>query len=238
MDRGAAAGKIIRSLADLIIRPMTDFLFPPACPLCGGPTPEDEPLCRECRETVTETAFGYVPPFREIDHVDSVSILLPYDEGCRKLIHSLKYHGMSSLGLFLGELIGRKLAAQAALPEDTLIVPVPLHPSKLRERGYNQSERLARGFASFTGHAVSEECIVRTRKTPTQTALDETARRLNVRDAFRFAGGKALEARPVVLVDDVLTTGSTVSECARALRSGGAETVTVCAAAAPALGDD
>jgi len=246
MTRAPAPGRtihpsvdsIIQPLVNSIIRPLTDFLFPPACLLCGGAVPEDELLCRECRGTVVEAAFGYVSPPRKIDHADSVFILLPYDDGCRRLIHALKYQGMPSVGLFLGELIGRKMTARVALPEDALVVPVPLHPSKLRERGYNQSERLARGFASFTGHTVSEECIARARKTPTQTALDENARRLNVRGAFRYVGGKALEGRPVVLIDDVLTTGSTVSECARALKSGGAGTVTVCVAATPAPGDD
>ena len=226
------------SAAHEVIHSIIDFLFPPACPLCGGALSNNDVVCPGCKEAVTLNSLKYSPSPQTIANVDNVSILLPYDTHCRKLIHSLKYHGMPSVGLFLGELMGRKVVRQFTPPENTLLVPVPLHPSKLRERGYNQSERLAGGFVSFTEHTIEENIIVRTRATPTQTALDIEGRNRNVLGAFRYNGKQSLKGRPVVIIDDVLTTGSTVSECARALKEGGAGTVTVAVAATPDIGED
>ncbi|MFC1693284.1 ComF family protein [Candidatus Latescibacterota bacterium] len=230
MRAGAAATEIANSLID--------FLFPPACLLCGGTFSESKFVCTDCREAVILCSYPYNPAPGILNNVDYVSILLPYDSRCRALIHSLKYHGMPSVGLFLGDLMGRKATRHLSLPEDTLIIPVPLHPARLKERGYNQSERLARGFASFSGHEIGEDILARTRETGTQTALDAEHRARNVQGAFRYSGSQSLMSRPVIIIDDVMTTGSTISECARALKEGGADKVTVCVAATPDIGDD
>lgn len=124
------------------------------------------------------------------------------------------------------------------ITQETVIVPVPLHPAKMASRGYNQSERLAGGFAAFTGLTVTDGLIERTRNTGTQTALTADERIRNVLGAFRFTGGHSMGGRPVILIDDVLTTGSTVSACADALSSGGAGPVIVCVVAAPDAGRD
>ncbi len=134
--------------------------------------------------------------------------------------------------------MGRKAVQKFNLPENALLVPVPLHPSRLRERGYNQSERLAMGFASFTGHKINENILIRTRETHTQTTLDSENRSINVSGAFRYTGNHSLMGRPVIIIDDVMTTGSTISECSLALREGGAGTVTVSVAATPKIGED
>jgi len=225
------------SAAHDILHSLVDFLFPPTCLLCGSTDTVNGFLCSGCIDTFTDVALDYNSPPRRIDHVDAVSILHPYDDGCRKLIHALKYHGMPSVGLFLGGLIGRKTAADFSPPALSLLVPVPLHPTRFRERGYNQSERLATGFSAFSGLAVDETLLTRCRKTPTQTALDEADRAANVLGAFEFAGRTSLDGRHVILIDDVLTTGSTVSDCARALREGGARGVTVCVASTPDIKD-
>ena len=227
-----------RAVALEVIHSLVDFLFPPACPVCGGTFSEGDVVCPDCKNAITDSSYHYNPSPRSIKNVKNISVLLPYDTHCRSLIHSLKYHGMPSAGLFLGELMGRKVVRHFSPPEDTLLVPVPLHLSRLRERGYNQSERLAKGFASFIGFEIGDHILERTRPTGTQTALDGEKRISNVRNAFLYSGEKSLSGRSVILIDDVMTTGSTISECARALKEGGAGSITVCVAATPEVGED
>lgn len=221
-----------------VFRFIADFLYPASCLLCGVSIPGEELLCPGCRTITEKRALAYPSPERHIADVDDICVLLPYDSECRTLVHALKYHGRPSAGLFFGELIGEKLLSKLRTSDDIRIVPVPLHPAKMRSRGYNQSERIARGIASVTGLTIDEESIQRMRVTPTQTALDSEARAANVSGAFRFHGKAPLTGITVLLVDDVLTTGSTVMECAKALKEGGAEKILVCVAATPTVQDD
>lgn len=230
MNIGAFLAEIAESLKD--------FLYPPSCPLCGTSIPGEVILCSACRNRMETRAGSYDSSGRNIEGIDAVCALLPYDADCRTLVHDLKYHGRPSVGLFFGELLGEKAVRNAVIGHDAIIVPVPLHPAKFRERGYNQSERIACGITRSTGCAVDETLIGRSRKTPTQTALDADERARNVSGAFRYIGGAIPEDRTVVLVDDVLTTGSTLSECAKALREGGAKRIVACVAATPAITDD
>ena len=217
-------------------RAFVDFLYPPACVVCHAPTGPDVILCDGCRTVIESTARTHSASGRTVPDVEMLHVLLPYDPACRAIIHALKYHGAPSAGRFLGELIGRRIAGDA--PEDAVIVPVPLHPARFRERGYNQSEHIARGIASATGLRVDGALLARTRNTGTQTALDAGARATNVADAFRFAGEHPLDGLPVILVDDVLTTGSTIASCAAVLTDCGAGTVWVCVASSPHPGEE
>ena len=221
-----------------VIHSLVDFVFPPACLICGRTFSEGNLICHDCKHALTINSYRYDPSPRNIKNVKNISVLLPYDNRCRTLIHALKYHGVQSTGLLLGELMGRKAVQQFSPPEDTFLVPVPLHPSRLRERGYNQSERLAQGFSSFTGHSIVENILTRTRETETQTALTPEQRIKNVTGTFQYTGRCALSGRPVILIDDVMTTGSTLSECARALKEGGAGMIFVSVAATPDVGNE
>jgi len=148
----------------------------------------------------------------------------PYCAALRDLIIDFKFHG----GLHRTRLLV-SLAAQAyrrgtadavtamALPD--LIVPVPLHPRRVRERGYNQSLELARGLGRALGRPVAAQALTRVRDTAPQSSLDMARRRENIRDAFASV---QVHARNILLVDDVYTTGATLTECARTLRRAGA----------------
>jgi len=230
MNAGNAVIEVLHSLAD--------FLFPQECPGCGERRPGELVVCESCRVSLEKQATSYKTPPRRLDSVDDVIVLLPYDETCRALVHALKYHGMPSAGLFFGGLLGDKFMNSYRADGDTVIVPVPLHPSRLRERGYNQSERIACGMSSVTGFTVVEDAIERARSTPTQTTLDEESRKRNVAGAFTSRESGTIEGRTVLLVDDVLTTGSTISECAGVLKDCGASAVIACVAATPDAGDD
>jgi len=227
-----------RTVLREVLSSILDFLYPIACPLCNGTLSDDDILCPDCMNAITMCYLNYSSPKRIVPHIDEIVILLPYDTRCRTLIHSLKYHNIPVVGLVLGKMMGRKAVQLNSVPANALLVPVPLHPARLEERGYNQSECLAQGFASFTNLEIDGSVLVRTRKTGTQTALDVAQRESNVQGAFRYSGEHSLSGRPVILLDDVMTTGATVSECAHSLREGGAGSVTVCVAATPDIGDD
>ena len=146
----------------------------------------------------------------------------------QQLVAGLKFHERLAGGRLLGELLARHLLARVnPLPE--LILPIPLHPRRLRQRGFNQAMELALPVGRRLGIPLDRKSCRRKRPTQPQTELDLVQRRRNLRKAFALSG--ALPARHIALVDDVVTTGSTSDELARLLKRAGAERVEVWAAA-------
>ncbi len=147
----------------------------------------------------------------------------------QKLVHELKYSGMTSVGVEFGRKVGELLGP---IHVDGL-VPVPLHRTKLRERGYNQSEYVCKGISERTGVTVYPHLLRRVRYTPSQTALDIEERKLNVHEAFEVDPSMQsnLQGRTLIVADDVITTGATIVECAKVLRNYGAERVIACSVA-------
>jgi ComF family protein len=137
-------------------------------------------------------------------------------------VHHLKYRNGRALALPLGSIMATWCDAHALRAD--VIVPVPLHPDRLRERGYNQAALLARELERRVGLPVRESVLSRVRYTRSQMELDAEARRRNVQGAFRCADGR-VRGQHVLLVDDVCTTGATIAACADALRAGGAARV-------------
>lgn len=157
-----------------------------------------------------------------------------YEGGLRELIHLLKYEQVRPAAGVLGRMLGEAIAALLPLLGEAapLVVPVPLHAAKMRQRGFNQSELIAR--AALKSPALTSVCgqppallLERTRPTESQTGLTRHQRRENVHGAFRVLNAEIVAGRSVLLVDDVFTTGTTVSECARVLRNAGADRVWV-----------
>lgn len=221
-------------------------LFPSACLLCSAPGADDLDLCPAClralpwnRSSCTHCAaplppasagapqvcgqcLNHPPPF------DAVLAPLLYRPPLDWLVQGFKFHQRLAPGRLLGELLAGHLAEHAVAVPD-LIVPVPLHPARLRERGYNQALELARPVARRLRVPLVPERVRRTRATASQSLLAAAERRRNVRGAFELA--RPLAARHVAIIDDVMATGSTVGELARVLRRGGAERIEVWAVA-------
>ncbi len=137
----------------------------------------------------------------------------------QELIHQLKYKGHKELGSFLGEKFGNELSRDGCFNQVDFIIPVPLHPRKLRKRGYNQSEWIAMGLSKALGIPVVTDAVVRKQYTETQTKKDHFARWENVSNVFALNHSDQLKGKTILLVDDVVTTGATLEACATAFLS-------------------
>jgi ComF family protein len=143
------------------------------------------------------------------------------------VIHRYKYRAQLWFEPFLAGLL--RQAASAWLREESwdMVIPVPLHPAKRRERGFNQAERLAAFFGDFSGVEMNTTALLRVKSTQTQTRLTQAERTANVRKAFHCAPDTKLNGKKIILIDDVMTTGATTNAAARALRRAGAAEVFV-----------
>jgi len=197
------------------------------CSICGEKlfTPDHSaaatvPLCGLCRRAE--------PPFRRAVSYGS------YAGSLRELVHLLKYHQVRPAARLLGKLASGVIA-NANLPPDLLVLPVPLWTGKRRTRGFNQAEEIARavvgmlasGGTASTSIQLDTTSLVRQRETASQTGLTRHQRRANVRGAFAVVRREAVQDRSILLVDDVMTTGTTAGECARVLLRAGAKEVFV-----------
>lgn len=154
-----------------------------------------------------------------------------YEGGLRELIHLLKFGGVRPAAGILGRMLAEAISGlEAGLPEAVIVIPVPLFRAKLRQRGFNQAELIVRAALKLNADgrfALLPGALARTRETTSQIGLTRNQRRENLRGAFKVARPEAIRGRDLLLVDDVLTTGATVSECARVLHRAGASKVWV-----------
>jgi len=149
------------------------------------------------------------------------------------LIHLLKYQGKRSIAKRLGAVLADRLLSDSTVGRIDLLIPVPLHSSRERERGYNQSALIARAVGEHLGVPVEERVLQRVKNTQTQTQLSASERAANVAGAFRVRIPEVVAGRRVALVDDVVTTGATADACAEALIATGASEILLLALAAP-----
>jgi ComF family protein len=148
-----------------------------------------------------------------------------YEGPLREAIHRLKFDGCETLGRSLGRWLARSLPGEVA--EADLVAPVPLHPRRARERGYNQAAILSGSLAKATRRPHLSALLIKRTPTHPQTGLGRRERRRNLRGTFSLAPRAVLRGRRILLVDDIYTTGCTVEECARVLRRAGARSVRV-----------
>jgi len=223
-------------------------LLPPRCLLCGEAGAPGRELCARCTEELPWNRRGCTrcalpiegagtlcsPCQRRAPAFARLHAPLRYAYPLDRLVTRFKFGRDLAAGALLADLLGDHLADYALAFGVQRLVPVPLHAQRLRERGYNQSQELARRIAPRLGLRIDAQALRRTRATEVQSGLDAKARRQNVRGAF-VGDAERVRGLHIGLIDDVVTTGATVHECAKALKLAGAREVSVFAVArAPA----
>lgn len=220
-----------------ILSGFLNFVLPNSCVSCqniiSGSNKYLCPVCYRELEPYNETHPWQIERIHEGTIDNSLSAFW-FREGkpIQPLLHAMKYSKMKGVGIMLGGELGRIIAHDTKILFDH-IFPVPLHKAKYRDRTYNQSEFIAKGISGILNVPVLENGIIRTRFTGTQTKLNKPERKENVSGAFMFNPKylNNIQGKNILLVDDVITTGATILECASVLKSAGAAKVWVCSAA-------
>ena len=225
----------VRAAALRLFRYVLDFALPPRCGGCGAIVDEVDSFCADCwtkieflgpggcsicglplKGTEAETCAACLarPP-----RLQRTRAAVVYDDISRSIALRLKYGRKVALGRTMARFMAPLMAD---LPPDSLLVPVPLHRGRIWQRGFNQSAIVARELSRRLGVRVDTEALKRVKPTPPLKGLSLQQRRRTVAGAFRVGAKAELRGRTVVLVDDVLTTGSTANACARVLQRAGA----------------
>ncbi len=214
-----------------------NVVFPHLCLACEEELDrQDRFVCPRCWQNILRVSPGDATIRVLMQRFDDEGIISrlfsPFyfeEQGTfQKIIHGLKYEGFTALGIELGKKVGEIISAESLPFRYECVVPIPLHRSKHRERGYNQSEYIARGIAGILGISrVDTSAVKRVRATPSQTHLNVDERKANMEDAFRVMKPGNLKGKHVLIVDDVITTGATIGECARVVQEAGAASIAV-----------
>ncbi len=208
-----------------------DLLFPPRCLLCGKLLGRETEYCPSCRKMAQEATGVVIKRFGDesvanASYIDSAMAVFDYED-VKESIHRFKFRGSYGMGQGLGNLMAEVAARSFAylLHRPTLLLPVPIHKSRMRQRGYNQAALLARALRQTTQIPLEEDLLVRLKQTRAQMELEKEERLSNVKDAFTV---KELPPGAIVLlVDDIYTTGATANQCAKVCKRAGAAEVHV-----------
>jgi len=222
-----------------LLKDLIDLLLPPVCYICKRRLKSEENIiCNDCYSRIRLLSPPYCErcerplPTPDIKVCDTCIIerhpcsyirgISPYDGITEHLIILLKYNGKRGTAKILGRLMTQAILKEEIYRNCEVIVPVPLHPTRKRERGYNQAELLGKELSVELNIPLVSDALIRVRATPSQTKLPSEERATNVKDAFVVNKQKIklIKDKTILLVDDVLTTGATLNECARTLLKG------------------
>jgi ComF family protein len=223
-----------------------DFVYPQPCAICEKHLKREErDVCKACWNSLVTLPDPFCPYCRSFyepgdtkcsfcesagrtiqDHkVFMVRSLGRFDDYYKELIHRFKYRKKIPLGKRLAQRLGESVNGDSDFLISDFLIPVPLHKSRYRERGFNQSEILAEEISKITGLSVLKNALKRKKNTKDQTNLSPRQREENVRGAFVVTQPEMINGKKIILVDDVITTGATLSECARMLKQAGVEKI-------------
>lgn len=225
---------LMESVKNLVL----ELIFPSQCFGCGK---EGGFLCADCREKLyfippscfickkLKPGFGRIPAGRTCESCRKNSQIyaylspLSYNGISCELIHGLKYRRITSLDAILARILAEYLSKFAiSFPENSVVIPIPMHRSRLRVRGFNQSELIANHLGELINLGVESRILQKTKKTDPQVGLSGEKRRNNITGSFSVTNPTLIKQRDIILVDDVKTTGATLEEAARALKNAGA----------------
>lgn len=201
---------------------LVHLVFPRTCLLCDTELqPQERCMCRKCIHKLPYTKYENLEnnPVDQLFwgkvRVEKAMALLFFRKGERpqKILHHIKYRHATDLGIGMGELIGKRLMGANFINPIDVVIPIPLHPRRLKHRGYNQSELIAQGICRVSGLPLLPKAIERSINTETQTHKNRFERHLNVHRIFAVPNPKQLEGKHILLIDDVVTTGATLEAC-------------------------
>lgn len=229
-------GKDIR-----IINELLNIIYPRRCPVCDDIVSVGdglicrecvkklpyikEPCCMKCGKELRREEEEYCGDCRKWEHVYTQGkALFSYDKVMQQSVAAFKYKGRQEYAVLYGSEMARCFKTQLKRWGAEVLIPVPVHKSRCRQRGYNQAALLAESLSRHTGIPADETVLVRRKKTEAQKTLNDKERRKNLQDAFQLRKN-VVQYKKIVLVDDIYTTGSTADACAGVLKEGGAEQV-------------
>lgn len=234
---------MLQSLNIAIVQPIKDFLFVTECFHCGTRLLDNESrICARCWSTMTlvgendYTINVLRERFKEGGVIDELVSLFYFEKGklLQSLAHSLKYQELTIFGFELGVRVSEKLQGK----EFDILIPVPLNKRKERERGYNQSDFIAKGISSVLNVPFDLNVVRRDKYTVTQTHLNAEQRKDNIAEAFSVVRPEKINGKNILIVDDIITTGATIQELARVLKIAGARNITAVSAGLAKLGNE
>jgi len=215
------------------IQEFFDFFIPRNCPSCKSQLDlTEEVICRKCLLRLKKVSderilTEFQEKFKKERIISDFTSLYYFekDKEVHNIIHELKYNGKFRIGFYLGVLMARNLETKIRSWNIDYIIPIPLHHIRRAERGFNQSYFIAKGIKSVLNIPIVANLLKRRKITDSQTHLSIIERRENVKDAFMLKKNKKLSGKNILLLDDVITTGATISECGKLLISRGASKV-------------
>lgn len=209
-----------------MVKNLLNLFFPKICEACNNVLKDNElVICLKCRHELPITNFHFDNPeavkkvlYGRVQLVNATALLHFSKKGLvQQLLHNLKYRGHENISEFFGNWLGAELKAIDDYRSIDVVIPVPLHPSKMRKRGYNQVTKFASSLAKELDVSFNDEVLVKTRNTKTQVFKNRLKRWTDDRGLFRITEDQSLKGKHILLVDDIITTGATVEACAAVL---------------------
>ncbi|WP_460220656.1 ComF family protein [Psychroserpens sp. MEBiC05023] len=209
-----------------MIKNLLNLFFPKICSACSSHLTDNEVhICTSCRHQLPLTNF-HNDSNNAVHNIlygrvklNQATALLHFSKKgiVQQLIHNLKYRGQEAIGQLLGEWLGEELKTIEAYNTIDVVIPVPLHKAKLKSRGYNQVDQFGMALAAALGADFNTSVLVKTTNTKTQVFKDRLKRNFDGDSKFKINGGHVLQHKHILLVDDIITTGATIEDCANCL---------------------
>lgn len=225
--------RLFKTIVDSVL----NIFYPSFCIRCEIELQKHEKLlCEDCWQRLpqlneeSEKGADLKRKYRERIYFSHALSVWPADAHLLTIIHHLKYQNFKALAKKIGIFMAEKIKRSGIITCQALLIPVPLHKTRVRERGYNQSELLCKVIAAETGIGYDANILQRIRYTKSQTKLDAANRSVNVKNAFKVSQRDRISKKTILLIDDVITTGATINACAKELIRNGAKEVIIISA--------